>query len=144
MNLFRNIYYSQYYEFKKKGKEEKAFVTGNVLIATLLVFVGVIFFFLELIFFPDADLISQMIVELFPNASANLNGRILGAIFLSILFLVVRFTIGTRKRYDKNIAYFNELTLPKQKRLVRKGNRLFISVGILMMLLMFTGVFILS
>lgn len=144
MNFLRNIYFSQYYDFKKKGKEEKAFFTGNVVVATLFLLIGVSLFFIEVIFFPDADFIESLLFELFPNASVRFNGKILGAIFLIIVFLFVRFTIGTKKKYEKNIAYFNELTLPKQRKLVRKGNVLFISVCVIMIILMFTSVLTLS
>ncbi len=140
MKFLRNIYFSQYYELKKKGKEEKAFLNGNVLVATLFAFVAACLFFIEMIFFPKSHALGDLLVEFIPSASGKFNGQILGAILLSVLFIIVRFTIGTRKNFEKNIAYFNQLTLPKQRKLVRKGNALFMGVCFVMIVLMFTGV----
>lgn len=144
MKFLRNIYYSQYYYSKIKGEEEKALLVGNVVVATWLIFVGAILFFVEMIFFRKTHIISDLLFEVFPEASARLNGRILGAILLLIVFLAVRFTIGTRKNYNKNIAYFNQQTVPRQRKLARKGTLLFTITCFIMILLMFMMVFSLS
>ena len=76
----------------------------------MFAFVAACLVFIEMIFFPKSHVLGDLLIEFIPGASGKFIGKILGAILLSVLFLIVRFTIGTRKNYERNIAYFNQLT----------------------------------
>ena len=124
---------------KQKGKEEKALVTANVLVATMFCFLGGSLFFLQMIFFPDYEGFN-FIFDSLPTGSDKLNGKILGLLFLLIFFLIVRFTIGTKKSYEKSIAVFEQLPPEEQHRLARRGNVLFIGTVVLLLFSMFSGI----
>ena len=62
MGFLKYIYFCQYFELKKKGKEQKAFLNGNVLVATLFVFLAGTLFMLQLRFFPDFDMIEDSLL----------------------------------------------------------------------------------
>ena len=44
MGFLKYIYFSQYYELKQKGKEDKAFLQANVLVATMFLFLAAAFY----------------------------------------------------------------------------------------------------
>ena len=55
----------------------------------------------------------------------RLNGKVLGLVTLLIMFIIVRFTTGRRKKYDKDIVIFNQLSSENQAEF---GNYIFITV----------------
>lgn len=128
MFFLKYIYYSQYFELRSKEKEEKAFLNGNVLVATIFVFLAGALFMIQLRFFEDYDLVVDFIADTFKIGSDRLNGKILGLVALLIAFLIVRFTIGTKTNYNKTIDTFNTYSLEKQTQLAKVGNYLFIGV----------------
>ena len=70
----------------------------------------------------------RFIETTFSTGSDRLNGKVLGLVTLLIIFIIVRFTIGRRKKYDKNIVIFNQLSLEEQAKQAKLGNYIFITV----------------
>ena len=128
MGFLKYIYFSQYYELKQKGKEDKAFLQANVLVATIFLFLAAAFY----VFLLFSDSVShdfdRFIETTFSIGSNRLNGKFLGLVTLLIIFIIVRFTIGRRKKYDKNIVIFNQLSLEEQAKQAKLGNYIFITV----------------
>jgi hypothetical protein len=136
MGFFKYIFFSQYFELREKGTEHKAYLNGNVLIATLLVFIAGALFMVQLSFFPDFELFTDWMGDTFDTGSNRLSGKLLGLVALVIMIVVVRFTIGNKKKYKKNIETFSKLPYEQQKKYAKRGNNLFI-------LILFSSLFVL-
>jgi len=128
MGFLKYIYFSQYYELKQKGREEKAFLIGNVLVATMFLFLTGAFYIFLLFSDSSSDEFDRFIENTFSIGSDRLNGKILGIVFLILIYVLVRFTIGTKKKYEKNIAAFNQLSEGEQSKRAKVGNYIFISI----------------
>lgn len=144
MGFLKYIYFSQYYELKQKGREEKAFLQGNVLVATMFLFLAAALYIFLLFSDSTSYELDRFLFDTFSIGSDRLNGKILGLVFLFLIYILVRFTIGTRKKYDKNIAAFNELPLEKQAQLAKRGNYTFITVLFGSIICIFACMFLLN
>lgn len=128
MGFLKYIYFSQYYELKQKGKEEKAFLNGNVLVATMFLFLAGAFYMFLLFSDSSSYEFDRFIEKTLSIGSGRLSGKILGLVSLLLIYILVRLTVGTRKKYEKNIAAFNELSPKKQAKQAKVGNYIFITV----------------
>lgn len=128
MGFLKYIYFSQYYELKQRGREDRAFLQANVLVATMFLFLAAAFYIFLLFSDSSSYEFDRFIENTFSIGSDRLNGKILGLAFLLLIYIIVRFTIGTRKKYNKNIAAFNQLPAEKQAKKAKVGNYIFITV----------------
>ena len=128
MGLLKYFYFSQYYELKQKGKEEKAFFQGNLLVVVIFLFLAAAFYLFLLFSYSSSYEFDRFIKNTFSIGSNRLNGKILGLVSFLIIYIIVRFTIGTRKKYEKNIAAFNQLPPEKQAKQAKLGNYTFITI----------------
>ena len=93
MGFLKYIYFSQYYELKQKGKEDKAFLQANVLVATMFLFLAAAFY----VFLLFSDSVShdfdRFIETTFSIGSNRLNGKIIVVPTRAVEFIAVDFII---------------------------------------------------
>jgi len=124
MNPLKLIYSSLYYDFKKRGNTDNTRANGT-LISTisifLLLFSG---FLLGIIYIPNFEQkATQFLIHIF-NDKTVVKG--LSQLFLvlafGIIYIIIKYTIGTENAYRKIIEEFNLLTVEQQKRIKKRAN----------------------
>lgn len=127
MNVIKSLYASQYYELKKKGKEETSLQNGVVLttLALLVNFFTVVL--LMILISPDiGDFFEDLIEDIFGRSSGRSIGRIIAIIPFGIIYLIVKYTSGRQANYDRTIEEFETLSEDQQKQVAKKGMYYFV------------------
>jgi len=138
MNPLKLIYSSLYYDFKKRGNTDNARANGT-LVSTisifLLLFSG---FLLSIIYITNFEQkATQFLIYIF-NDKTVVKG--LSQLFLvlafAIIYIIIKYTIGTENAYHKTIEEFNLLTIEQQKRIKKRANPYIITPMILFIITM--------
>jgi Ca2+/Na+ antiporter len=107
MNIFKQLYCSQYYELKPKNLEESARKYGTNLLTIAFVFYSLSISFLLVVIFPNfKDFVENILKEVFGRKGSRTIGQIIAAIYFVFCYFVVKMTLGNKKRYEKVISEF--------------------------------------
>ena len=127
MNIFDGIYCNQYYELKKKGREAEARKYGNAILTIALVLNLLTIFLLLVGIFPDfADSAEDLAKDVFGRSNGRSIGKVIGLIPFVVIYPIVRFIVGSEKRYDKIIERFKKYPDAEQEQISKKALRYFI------------------
>lgn len=138
MSPLKLIYWSLYNDFKKRGDEKKARANGT-LISTILIFLLLFAgFLLCIIYYPDFEQKStKFLISIFDDKSAikGISKLFLFA-FFGIIYILVKYTIGTEASYNKIIKEFYLLSPEQQKGIKKRANPYFLTPIILFVVTM--------
>lgn len=127
MNLLKTIYCNQYFELKQKGKEASARKNGTILTTLALVLVLFAIYILWITFFPDAErTMNRFVRKTIGRTSGRMLGKILALVLMTVSYLLIRYTLGTVKSYQKTITVFSKLSADEQERISKKGLKIFL------------------
>ncbi len=124
MNTLTSLYCNQYYQLKKNGEDtSSARLRGTVMVSVCLIFN--LLTILLLLFFAKKGSLDGLGSEVM-DLIEDLPNKLVVAIPFAVILLLVRFTLGTEKFYNKTIAKFEALPPKKQKSVSRMGDIYFI------------------
>jgi len=138
MSPLKLIYSNLYNDFKKRGNEEKARINGTI-ISTILIFLLLFAgFLLLIIYYPDFEQKStNFLVRLFDDKLVikGISKMFLIASF-GIIYILVKYTIGTEASYNKIIEEFYLLPPEQQKGIKKRATPYFMTPIILFVVTM--------
>ena len=127
MNPLKLIYSNLYNNFKKRGNEKRARANGTLISVILIFLLLFTAFLLCLIYYPNFEQKSTtLLISIFDDKSA-IKG--ISIIFLlvsfGIIYILVKYTIGTEASYNKIIEEFYLLTPEQQKGIKKRATPYF-------------------
>lgn len=128
MHLLETIYYSQYYELKKSGRDpQKGRINGTLLSATVIILNLMSAFFILHKVAPNSGVV-QWVDHLFTGYSGT--GKTLGKLIAALLLLgiggLLWFTIGSASSYNKLAEKFMQLPENVQGKTVKQALFIFL------------------
>lgn len=128
MNIIHQLYYSQYYELKQKGKAAAARKTANTLVTVAFLTHFFVLMTLLVMLFPDlGDAISDFNKDVFGRRNGRLAGVVFAGIPMSLIYMVVIKTIGSESNYEGIITEGQLLSEDQQRATIKSGLIYFIS-----------------
>lgn len=127
MNYIEQLYYSQHYELKQKGKEATALKTANILvtIAFLAHFIALMTFLV--VIFPDlGEAISDFSKDTFGRRNGRLAGMFFTLIPMCVIYWIVSKTIGSESYFEGIITQGQQLSEEFQKATIKGGLTYFV------------------
>ena len=122
MNIIHQLYYSQYYELKQKGKAAAARKTANTLVTVAFLAHFFVLMTFLVILFPDlGEAISDFNTDIFGRRNGRLAGMLFAGIPMGIIYGVVIKTIGSESHYESIITEGQSLSEDEQRATIKSG-----------------------
>ena len=141
MNFIKTIYYSQYYELKKTGRDpQKGRINGTLLSATVII-LNLASMIIILYKTSPSSRIILFFKELVSGYSGNgkMLGELFGAILIAGIGSLLHVTIGSRSSYNRIAENYMQLPEEVQARTVKRSLLIFIvSFGLFLVLMFFS------
>ena len=139
MRILETIYYSQYYELKKSGKDPlKGRLNGTLLSATIIILnitsVGIILFKIA----PYLRIV-RWLKNLFTgyDGSGKMLGKFIAAILLIVIGGILWLTIGSERSYNKIAEKYMLLHEEAQQKTIKQSLFIFLFSFVLFLILVF-------
>jgi len=142
MRFIEIIYFSQYYELKKTGKDPmKGRLNGTLLSATIIILNLVSLTLLLFKVAPHSD-ITRSIHHAFSGyqGSGRAMGKLLGLLLISVIGGLLWLTIGSEASYKRIAEKYMLLTEEEQKKTIKQSLIIFLFSFALFLVLIFTTV----
>jgi len=139
MRFLEIIYFSQYYELKKSGRDpQKGRLNGTLLSATILI-LNIASIFIILFKVAPYLRIVQWLKDLFTGyeGSGRMLGRLIGAILLIAIGGLLWLTIGSKSSYNKIAEKFMQLSEESQQKTIKQSLFIFLFSFVLFLILVF-------
>ena len=139
MRFLEIIYFSQYYELKKSGRDpQKGRVNGTLLSATILI-LNIASIFIILFKVAPYLRIVQWLKDLFTGyeGSGRMLGRLIGAILLIAIGGLLWLTIGSKRSYNKIAEKYMQLSEEAQQKTIKQSLFIFLFSFVLFLILVF-------
>ena len=127
MNLAKIIYCCRFFDLKKQGKEHTARNSGTLILCILLFLLALSGFLLMILYYPNFETESTNFIDnFFGKSTAKGIGKLVLVLLFGIIYLSLKYTIGSQNTYNKTIEEFSLLTDYEQKRVKKNGNIYFL------------------
>lgn len=141
MTFLEALYGSQYQEIKlKNGDATKARFNGNLFLSAFIMLLVFTVIVILVTLFPDLNKeFTKLLKSIFGYTTGKTIGRMIALPVLFLIYLAVKFTLGSKPRFEKNITTFllySEEEKSKANKIVLKA--FFILLGIFVFVLIIT------
>ena len=139
MRFLEIIYFSQYYELKKSGRDpQKGRLNGTLLSATIIILNTASVFIILFKVAPHLSIV-QWLKDLFTGyeGSGKMAGRFIGAILLIAIGGLLRLTIGSEKSYNKIAEKYLQFPEEVQQKTIKQSLFIFLFSFVLFLILVF-------
>ncbi|HEY8690224.1 MAG TPA: hypothetical protein VIM07_13395 [Chitinophagaceae bacterium] len=139
MRILEIIYFSQYYELKKSGKDpQKGRLNGTLLSATIIILNIASIFIILLKVAPYLQIV-QWLKNLFTGYEGS--GKIIGKCITAILLIAIGgllwLTVGSKKSYNKIAEKFIQYSEEAQQKTIKQSLFIFLFSFVLFLILIF-------
>lgn len=139
MRILETIYYSQYYELKKSGRDpQKGRLNGTLLSATIIILNLASLVIILFKVAPYSHFV-RSVTNLFSGYSGTgkLLGEFIGAVLLILIGGSLWFTIGSKSSYNKIAEKFMQLPEELQEKTIKQSLFTFLFTFALFLILVF-------
>lgn len=105
MNVFQSLYCNQYAELVKTGRDENKARTNGLLLSAVCITLNILTLFYLL--FVSNDVVSNWIENFTIGLDGKSMGKLLGVVVIGIVWLILRYTIGTEMYFKNAIEQYN-------------------------------------
>lgn len=139
MRFLELIYFSQYYELKKSGRDpQKGRINGTLLSAVIIILNLASVIMLLFRYAPNTLLINWLDHEFGDyRGSGKALGQLTGAILIITIGGLLWITAGSKKSYNKIAEKYQQLPDEVQHRTIRQALMIFLISFVLFLLLIF-------
>lgn len=125
--FFKHLLWYYYRELRKKNMQEKARISGLIVLSVSVLFNIASVMILIAALLPDvADFIDDLIRDIFPENAGRLAGQLPAIVFLGLFFLFLRYTYGKPRKHKAIISSYLMLTEKQQSIYATRGFLYFI------------------
>ena len=128
MSILRSVFaYLQYARLKEGHPSSTSPTSGNIVLAVCLtMLVCSITITLYLLLPAFADSIDDLLKDLFGRSSGKTIGRLIGIFLIILIYPIIKFTIGTKEKFDQTMTDFESMSDEDKEKTAKKGKLFFI------------------